>query len=480
MGKVTGFMEFDRLDRSYAPVDERVKHYKEFIVPLSNNDIKRQSARCMDCGIPFCHNGCPVNNLIPDWNDLIYGENWKAALEALHSTNNFPEFTGRVCPAPCEASCTLNITDKPVTIKSIECAIIDRGWNEGWVTPRISHSKTGKKVAVIGSGPAGLACSQQLARVGHSVSLFERNSTFGGLLRYGIPDFKMEKHLIDRRIEQMRAEGVTFIGNTEIGIDVSTADILETFDAMVLTGGSETPRNLEVPGRDLDGVHYAMDFLAQQNRRIAGEDVTDNRTILAGGKHVVVIGGGDTGSDCVGTSIRQGAASVTQLEVMPKPPEMENKALSWPNWPLKLRTSSSHLEGAERDWSVATKAFTGEGGRLTGLELVRNEWKQNENGQFSMVELPATEFHLKADLVLLAMGFVHPKPAGLLDELDVALDERGNVKADETSYKTSQENVFVAGDMRRGQSLVVWAIKEGRRAARAVDEHLMGMSTLPD
>ncbi len=480
MGKVTGFMEFDRLDRSYAPVDERVKHYKEFIVPLSNNDIKRQSARCMDCGIPFCHNGCPVNNLIPDWNDLIYGENWKAALEALHSTNNFPEFTGRVCPAPCEASCTLNITDKPVTIKSIECAIIDRGWNEGWVTPKISHSKTGKKVAVIGSGPAGLACSQQLARVGHSVSLFERNSTFGGLLRYGIPDFKMEKHLIDRRIEQMRAEGVTFIGNTEIGIDVSTADILETFDAMVLTGGSETPRNLEVPGRDLDGVHYAMDFLAQQNRRIAGEDVTDNRTILAGGKHVVVIGGGDTGSDCVGTSIRQGAASVTQLEVMPKPPEMENKALSWPNWPLKLRTSSSHLEGAERDWSVATKAFTGAGGRLTGLELVRNEWKQNENGQFSMVELPATEFHLKADLVLLAMGFVHPKPAGLLDELDVALDERGNVKADETSYKTSQENVFVAGDMRRGQSLVVWAIKEGRRAARAVDEHLMGMSTLPD
>ena len=480
MGKVTGFMEFDRLDRSYAPVDERVKHYKEFIVPLSNNDIKRQSARCMDCGIPFCHNGCPVNNLIPDWNDLIYGENWKAALEALHSTNNFPEFTGRVCPAPCEASCTLNITDKPVTIKSIECAIIDRGWNEGWVTPKISHSKTGKKVAVIGSGPAGLACSQQLARVGHSVSLFERNATFGGLLRYGIPDFKMEKHLIDRRIEQMRAEGVTFIGNTEIGIDVSTADILETFDAMVLTGGSETPRNLEVPGRDLDGVHYAMDFLAQQNRRIAGEDVTDNRTILAGGKHVVVIGGGDTGSDCVGTSIRQGAASVTQLEVMPKPPEMENKALSWPNWPLKLRTSSSHLEGAERDWSVATKAFTGEGGRLTGLELVRNEWKQNENGQFSMVELPATEFHLKADLVLLAMGFVHPKPAGLLDELDVALDERGNVKADETSYKTSQENVFVAGDMRRGQSLVVWAIKEGRRAARAVDEHLMGMSTLPD
>ena len=472
MGKVTGFIEFDRLDRGYAPVDERVKHYKEFVVPLSDNDINRQSARCMDCGIPFCHNGCPVNNLIPDWNDLIYGENWKAALEALHSTNNFPEFTGRVCPAPCEASCTLNITDKPVTIKSIECAIIDRGWKEGWVTPKISHNKTGKKVAVIGSGPAGLACSQQLARVGHSVSLFERNSTFGGLLRYGIPDFKMEKHLIDRRMEQMRAEGVTFIANTEIGIDVATADILEDFDAMVLTGGSETPRNLEVPGRDLDGVHYAMDFLAQQNRRIAGEDVTDNRTILAGGKHVVVIGGGDTGSDCVGTSIRQGAASVTQLEVMPKPPEMEDKALSWPNWPLKLRTSSSHLEGAERDWSVATKAFTGDNGRLTGLELVRNEWKQNENGQFSMVELPTTEFHLKADLVLLAMGFVHPKHDGLLSQSKLKKDEKGNLLADTKNYLTSERSIYAAGDARRGQSLVVWAIREGREAASAIHDHL--------
>ena len=335
-------------------------------------------------------------------------------------------------------------------------------------------------MAVIGSGPAGLACAQQLARVGHSVTLFEKNASLGGLLRYGIPDFKMEKHLIDRRLTQMRAEGVVFRSNTEVGVTVSADEILQQFDAMVLTGGSETPRDLGVPGRDLDGVHYAMDFLAQQNKRIAGEDVTDNRTILAGGKHVVVIGGGDTGSDCVGTSIRQGAASVTQLEVMPKPPEMEDKALSWPNWPLKLRTSSSHLEGADRDWSVATKAFTGDDGRVTGLELVRNEWKQNENGQFSMAELPATKFHLKADLVLLAMGFIHPKPAGLLDELSIALDERGNVKADETSYKTSRKNVFVAGDMRRGQSLVVWAIKEGRRAARAVDEHLMGMSTLPD
>ena len=480
MGKVTGFMEFDRLDRDYAPVNERTQHYKEFLIPLENKELKEQSARCMDCGIPYCHNGCPVNNLIPDWNDLVYEGNWKAALETLHSTNNFPEFTGRICPAPCEASCTLNITDQPVTIKSIECAIIDRGWEENWILPKISQSKTGKKVAVIGSGPAGLACAQQLARVGHSVTLFEKNASLGGLLRYGIPDFKMEKHLIDRRLTQMRAEGVVFRSNTEVGVTVSADEILQQFDAMVLTGGSETPRDLGVPGRDLDGVHYAMDFLAQQNKRIAGEDVTDNRTILAGGKNVVVIGGGDTGSDCVGTSIRQGAASVTQLEVMPKPPEMEDKALSWPNWPLKLRTSSSHLEGANRDWSVATKAFTGDDGRVTGLELVRNEWKQNENGQFSMAELPATKFHLKADLVLLAMGFIHPKPAGLLDELSIALDERGNVKADETSYKTSRKNVFVAGDMRRGQSLVVWAIKEGRRAARAVDEHLMGMSTLPD
>ena len=480
MGKVTGFMEFDRLDRDYAPVNERTQHYKEFLIPLENKELREQSARCMDCGIPYCHNGCPVNNLIPDWNDLVYEGNWKAALETLHSTNNFPEFTGRICPAPCEASCTLNITDQPVTIKSIECAIIDRGWEENWILPKISQSKTGKKVAVIGSGPAGLACAQQLARVGHSVTLFEKNASLGGLLRYGIPDFKMEKHLIDRRLTQMRAEGVVFRSNTEVGVTVSADEILQQFDAMVLTGGSETPRDLGVPGRDLDGVHYAMDFLAQQNKRIAGEDVTDNRTILAGGKHVVVIGGGDTGSDCVGTSIRQGAASVTQLEVMPKPPEMEDKALSWPNWPLKLRTSSSHLEGADRDWSVATKAFTGEDGRVTGLELVRNEWKQDENGQFSMAELPATKFHLKADLVLLAMGFIHPKPAGLLDELSIALDERGNVKADETSYKTSRKNVFVAGDMRRGQSLVVWAIKEGRRAARAVDEHLMGMSTLPD
>jgi glutamate synthase (NADPH/NADH) small chain len=434
----------------------------------------------MDCGIPYCHNGCPVNNLIPDWNDLVYEGNWKAALETLHSTNNFPEFTGRICPAPCEASCTLNITDKPVTIKSIECAIIDRGWEENWILPKISQIKTGKKVAVIGSGPAGLACAQQLGRVGHAVTLFEKNASLGGLLRYGIPDFKMEKHLIDRRLTQMRAEGVVFKSNTEVGVNISADEILKQFDAMVLTGGSEKPRDLSVPGRELDGVHFAMDFLTQQNKRVAGEDVRDNRTILAGGKNVVVIGGGDTGSDCVGTSIRQGAASVTQLEVMPKPPEVEDKALSWPNWPLKLRTSSSHLEGAERDWSVATKAFTGKDGIVTGLELIRNEWRQNEEGQFSMTEIPETNFHLKADLVLLAMGFVHPRPEGLINQLDVMLDDRGNVKADETFYKTSRKNVFVAGDMRRGQSLVVWAIKEGRRAAKAVDEHLMGTSTLPD
>ena len=480
MGKVTGFMEFDRLDRGYAPVDERTQHYKEFLIPLENNELKKQSARCMDCGIPYCHNGCPVNNLIPDWNDLVYEGNWKAALETLHSTNNFPEFTGRICPAPCEASCTLNITDKPVTIKSIECAIIDRGWEENWILPKISQIKTGKKVAVIGSGPAGLACAQQLARVGHAVTLFEKNASLGGLLRYGIPDFKMEKHLIDQRLTQMRAEGVVFKSNTEVGVNISADEILKQFDAMVLTGGSEKPRDLSVPGRELDGVHYAMDFLTQQNKRVAGEDNADNRTILAGGKHVVVIGGGDTGSDCVGTSIRQGAASVTQLEVMPKPPDVEDKALSWPNWPLKLRTSSSHLEGAERDWSVVTKAFTGKDEAVTGLELVRNEWRQNDEGQFSMTEIPRTNFHIKADLVLLAMGFVHPRPEGLLNQLDVTLDDRGNVKADETSYKTSRKDVFVAGDMRRGQSLVVWAIKEGRRAARAVDEHLMGTSTLPD
>ena len=480
MGKVTGFKELERQDRSYAPAAERVKHYKEFIIPLPESEIRGQSSRCMDCGIPYCHNGCPVNNLIPDWNDLVHEGNWRSALDTLHSTNNFPEFTGRICPAPCEAACTLNITDNPVTIKSIECAIIDRGWEEGWIEPKISLRKTGKKIAVVGSGPAGLACSQQLARVGHSVTLYERNARLGGLLRYGIPDFKMEKHLIDRRLSQMLAEGVNFKSNTEVGISITVDDILKEYDALVMTGGSELPRDMEVPGRDLDGIHFAMQFLTQQNRRLADEQVLDNQPISAKGKNVVVIGGGDTGSDCVGTSIRQGAKSVTQLEVMPKPPEMEDKALSWPNWPLKLRTSSSHLEGADRDWSVATKSFYGNGGTVKGLELVRNQWDSGPDGQMSMVETANSQFTLDADLVLLAMGFVHPQHAGMIEDSGVELDNRGNVKANIEDYKTSRKNIFVAGDMRRGQSLVVWAISEGRKAARSVDSYLMGSSTLPD
>ncbi len=480
MGKVTGFKELERQDRSYAPANERIKHFNEFVIPLPESQIRSQSSRCMDCGIPYCHNGCPVNNLIPDWNDLVYEGNWRTALETLHSTNNFPEFTGRICPAPCEAACTLNITDNPVTIKSIECAIIDRGWEEGWIEPKISLKKTGKRIAVVGSGPAGLACSQQLARVGHSVTLYERNARLGGLLRYGIPDFKMEKHLIDRRLSQMLAEGVIFKSNTEVGVTISVDDILKEYDAIVMTGGSELPRDMDVPGRDLKGVHFAMQFLAQQNRRLADEYIVDNQPITAKGKRVVVIGGGDTGSDCVGTSIRQGAKSVTQLEVMPKPPEMEDKSLSWPNWPLKLRTSTSHLEGADRDWSVATKAFHGDNGALSSLELVRNEWSNNSDGQMSMVEVPGSKFEIKADLVLLAMGFLHPRHKGMLEDSGVKLDGRGNVKADIEDYKTSRKNIFAAGDMRRGQSLVVWAISEGRKAAKSVDNYLMGRSSLPD
>ena len=480
MGKATGFKELERQDRSYAPANERIKHFNEFVIPLPESQIRSQSSRCMDCGIPYCHNGCPVNNLIPDWNDLVYEGNWRTALETLHSTNNFPEFTGRICPAPCEAACTLNITDNPVTIKSIECAIIDRGWEEGWIEPKISLKKTGKRIAVVGSGPAGLACSQQLARVGHSVTLYERNARLGGLLRYGIPDFKMEKHLIDRRLSQMLAEGVIFKSNTEVGVTISVDDILKEYDAIVMTGGSELPRDMDVPGRDLKGVHFAMQFLAQQNRRLADEYIVDNQPITAKGKRVVVIGGGDTGSDCVGTSIRQGAKSVTQLEVMPKPPEMEDKSLSWPNWPLKLRTSTSHLEGADRDWSVATKAFHGDNGALSSLELVRNEWSNNSDGQMSMVEVPGSKFEIKADLVLLAMGFLHPRHKGMLEDSGVKLDGRGNVKADIEDYKTSRKNIFAAGDMRRGQSLVVWAISEGRKAAKSVDNYLMGRSSLPD
>ncbi len=478
MGKPTGFLEITRHDHGYAPIEERVKHFRDFIVPLPEPGVREQAARCMDCGIPYCHRGCPVHNIIPDWNDLVYRGNWREALEVLHSTNNFPEFTGRICPAPCEAACTLNFNDQSVTIKDIECAIIDKGWAEGWVTPQIAARRTGKRVAVVGSGPAGLACAQQLARAGHRVVVFEKNDRIGGLLRYGIPDFKLETALIDRRLAQMQAEGVEFRPNCHIGTDIPARRLLAEFDAVVLAGGSELPRDLPAPGRELQGVHYAMEFLTQQNRRIAGQKITPDQDILATDKHVVVIGGGDTGSDCVGTSVRQGARSVTQLEIMPKPPVDENKLLTWPNWPLKLRTSTSHEEGCERDWSVMTKAFVGTEGRLTALRIARLEW-QAVNGRQTMVEVPDSAWELPAELVLLAMGFVHPIHEGLLQELGVALDERGNIRAGTQDYQTSLNKVFTAGDMRRGQSLIVWAIREGRQCAHAVDEFLMGHSELP-
>ena len=479
MGKPTGFLEYARLDSSYLPVEERVRNFHEFVIPLEDGQLSQQGARCMDCGIPFCHQGCPVNNLIPDWNDLVYRDNWREAIDVLHSTNNFPEFTGRICPAPCEAACTLNIDDVPVTIKSIECAIVDRAWREGWIKPQPPGHKTGKKVAVVGSGPAGLACAQQLARVGHDVTLFEKNDRIGGLLRYGIPDFKMEKHLIDRRMEQMEAEGVTFRVRSHIGVDIQVSQLRSDYDAIVLTGGSEKPRDLPVPGRDLDGVHFAMDFLTQQNKRNAGDAIDDDLTISARGKHVVVIGGGDTGSDCIGTSFRQGAASVTQIEILPRPPEKEDKGLTWPDWPNKLRTSSSQAEGANRDWCVATKSFIGNNGKVNTLQAVRVAWSKDDNGAWQMTEIPGSEFDLKAELVLLAMGFVHPVHEGMLEQADVSLDGRGNVLADTVNYQTSIPKVFAAGDMRRGQSLVVWAIREGRQAARAVDAFLMGTSELP-
>ncbi len=475
MGKPTGFLEIPRHDHESAPVEERIKHWREFDVPLSETELRAQGARCMDCGVPYCHAGCPVNNIIPDWNDLVYTGEWREALAVLHSTNNFPEFTGRVCPAPCEAACTLNIDDAPVTIKTIECAIVDRGWKEGWIDPDIPRHRTGKKVAVVGSGPAGLAAAQQLARVGHKVTVFEKNLKAGGLLRYGIPDFKMEKHLIDRRVSQMEAEGVTFRTKTHVGVNYSADRLLAEFDAVVLSGGSEAPRDLEVPGRDLTGVHFAMNFLGQQNRRVSGERLLDNSPILAEGKNVVVIGGGDTGSDCVGTSIRQRAGSVTQIEIMPKPPIRENKEMTWPNWPMKLRTSSSHEEGTARDWAIVTKEVLGTpDGRVRALKAVRVEWVGGR-----MQEIAGSEFEIPADLVLLAMGFVHPLHEGLLKALGAELDPRGNVKADTEGYKTSVDKIFAAGDMRRGQSLVVWAIREGRQCARAVDEFLMGASTLP-
>ena len=471
MGKVTGFMEIDRRDRNYKPASDRIRNYKEFVIPLGDEATKDQAARCMNCGIPYCHNGCPVNNQIPDWNDLVYSGNWEDASRNLHSTNNFPEFTGRICPAPCEASCTLNIEDTPVAIKTVECAIVDKAWANGWVKPEVNSVKTGKKVAVIGSGPAGMAAAQQLARAGHDVHLFEKNAKAGGLMRYGIPDFKMEKTLIDRRVVQMEAEGVTFVYGAHVGVNHDAQAMLSEFDAVLATGGAEKGRDLPVPGRDLSGIHFAMEFLPQQNRRVSAEPLLDNHPILAAGKHVVVIGGGDTGSDCIGTSIRQGALSVTQLEIMPKPPEKENKALTWPNWPLKLRTSSSHMEGAERDFSVLTQKLSGEDGVVKALHCVRADEK--------MQPVPGSEFVLKADLVLLAMGFVSPVHEGMLAAFGVKLDSRGNVMANVEDYKTSVGKLFAAGDMRRGQSLVVWAIREGRQAARAVDEYLMGSSVLP-
>ncbi len=471
MGKITGFIEIERQDRTYKPAADRVRNFREFVIPLEDRDVERQAARCMDCGIPYCHNGCPVNNQIPDWNDLVYRKDWEEASRNLHSTNNFPEFTGRICPAPCEASCTLNIEDNPVTIKTIECAIVDKAWENEWIASKPPEHKTGKKVAVVGAGPAGLAAAQQLARAGHEVDLYEKNAKAGGLLRYGIPDFKMEKHLIDRRVRQMEAEGVSFHYGVHVGHDITAKQLEEGHDAVLLSGGAEHPRDLPVPGRELEGVHFAMDFLPQQNRRVSGEPFDETGAISAAGKHVIVIGGGDTGSDCIGTSFRQGALSVTQLEIMPIPPERENKDLTWPHWPLKFRTSSSQDEGADRDFSVMTQSIEGEDGQVTSITCV----KVDE----TMKPVEGSEFDLRADLVLLAMGFVHPVHEGMLDELEVERDGRGNVLADQVEYQSSSEKIFSAGDMRRGQSLVVWAIREGRQAAHAIDKFLMGSTELP-
>ena len=469
MGNPTGFLEIDKKERNYEDPKDRLKHFKEFIVPLTNEEVSKQGSRCMDCGIPYCHQGCPVNNLIPDWNDLVYKHEWKKALDTLHSTNNFPEFTGRICPAPCEAACTLNLTDNPVSIKTIECSIVDYGWEKGWIKPQLPKKHTDKKVAIIGSGPAGLACAQQLARLGHSVVVYEKNERIGGLLRIGIPDFKMEKTLIDRRMAQMQAEGVQFKTNSEIGNNISTNEIIDNFDAVSLCIGSEVPRNLEVKGRNLKGIHFAMDFLSQQNDMVSGKTISKDILISAKGKKVLVIGGGDTGSDCVGTSNRQGATSVHQLELLPQPPVNENKQLTWPNWPMKLRTSSSHQEGCERQWSILTKSFEGnENGEVTKLICVEVEWKKSEDGSMKMIEVEDSEFEIEADLVLLAMGFVHPIHKGLVNNLSLKLDQRGNVEADEISFKTSSDKVFVAGDCRRGQSLVVWAISEGRKCAERI------------
>ncbi|HYS47571.1 MAG TPA: glutamate synthase subunit beta [Xanthobacteraceae bacterium] len=471
MGKVTGFLEIERRDRRYAPASDRIRHFKEFVIPLSEEATRDQAARCMNCGIPYCHNGCPVNNQIPDWNDLVYRGDWYTACINLHSTNNFPEFTGRLCPAPCEAACVLNLDDNPVTIKTIECAIVDRGWKEGWIEPVPPAARTGKKVAIVGSGPAGLAAAQQLARAGHDAHVFERHAKAGGLLQYGIPDFKMDKHHIDRRIRQMEAEGVAFHYGAHVGVSMPVERLMEGFDAVVLAGGAEHSRDLPIPGRELAGIHFAMDFLPQQNRRIGREPIGDLPPILAGGKHVVVIGGGDTGSDCIGTAIRQGALSVTNLELLPRPPDQENKLVTWPDWPWKMRTSSSHEEGAERDFSVTTQKFSGAHGQVKKLHCARVDDK--------FKPVAGTEFEIRADLVLLAMGFVHPVHEGMIKALGLALDPRGNVKADTKNYRTSLDKVYAAGDMRRGQSLIVWAIREGRQAAASVDEFLMGSTQLP-
>ncbi len=482
MGKPTGFIEYQRHDRGYAPVGDRLTSFREFVIPLEENELQVQGARCMDCGIPFCHQGCPVNNLIPDWNDMIYRGEWQAAIESLHSTNNFPEFTGRICPAPCQESCTLNLQDAPVSIKTIECAIVDKAWEEGWIKPQIAPHRTGKRIAVVGSGPAGLACAQQLARAGHDVTVFEKEPRPGGLLRFGIPDFKLDKSLIDRRISQMQAEGVEFRTGVHIGVDLPAPQLLTDFDAIALTGGSEHPRDLSIPGRDLHGVYYAMDYLKANTKWVQG--LHDQTAVIAAkDKHVVVIGGGDTGSDCIGTSNRLGAASVVQLEIMPQPPEREDKGLTWPDWPNKMRTSSSQEEGCERHWCVATKAFIGDDtGNLQAIDCVKVTWTRDAAGQWQMQEVAGSEFRLPAQLAALAMGFVHPVHAGMLADLGVELDARGNVKSateGEHAYYSSIEKVFAAGDMRRGQSLVVWAIREGRQCARSIDEYLMGSTNLP-